>query len=174
MNYQYLNHDQLAALVREGKSGKDYQVVDVRDDDYRGGNIPGAIRAPSEERTDESVKQLVDKLQGVPKVIFHCSLSQVRGPKAARIYAEALAGAQAANNVPVPDSSTSASSSTTAQSAADAARIFSPNPYVQQHEEGKQQVFVLRDGFSNWQGLYRKDPLLVENFDSRIWADYSP
>lgn len=30
MNYQYLNHDQLAALVREGKSGKDYQVVDVR------------------------------------------------------------------------------------------------------------------------------------------------
>ncbi|GJN94212.1 hypothetical protein Rhopal_007286-T1 [Rhodotorula paludigena] len=162
MNYQYLNHDQLAALVREGKSGKDYQVVDVR----------------------------------VPKVIFHCSLSQVRGPKAARIYAEALAEAQAANNVPVPDSSASASSSTTAQSAADAARTFSPNPYVQQREEGKQQVFVLRDGFSNWQGLHvclcggtgigrsvfglitlgveQKDPLLVENFDSRIWADYSP
>ncbi|GAA6057331.1 hypothetical protein JCM3770_001095 [Rhodotorula araucariae] len=164
MNYQYLSADQLAELVRVGTPGKDYQVVDVRDDDFRGGNIPGAIRAPSEERTEQSVLELVDKLKDVPTVIFHCSLSQVRGPKAARIYAEAMLEAQAAKSAPPPESSAAAGAGP---------QDFSPNPYRQQHREGQQQVFVLRDGFSNWQGLYRADPLLVENFDARVWADYS-
>ncbi|GAA5874778.1 hypothetical protein JCM1840_000430 [Sporobolomyces johnsonii] len=174
MNYTYLNHDQLVALMRSGESGKDYQVVDVRDDDYRGGNIPGALRAPTEDRTEQSVQDLVQKLEDVPKVIFHCSLSQVRGPKAARIYAEALAEAQAAKADPAPPVAPSAASTTTEQSTAEASRTFSPNPYVQGRTKGQQQVFVLRDGFSNWQGLYRNDPLLVENFDSRIWAEYAP
>lgn len=39
MNYRYANHDEVAELVRNGKAGKDYAVVDVRDDDYRGGNM---------------------------------------------------------------------------------------------------------------------------------------
>ncbi|BGP43895.1 Cdc25 phosphatase Ibp1 [Rhodotorula kratochvilovae] len=146
MNYQYLNADQLAELVRTGKAGKDYQVVDVRDEDFHGGNIPGAIRAPSELRTDQSVQDLVAKLTDVPTVIFHCSLSQVRGPKAARIYADAMLEAQAAKSAPAPDASAPATA---------APQDFSPNPYMQQRTEGQQQVYVLRDGFSNWQGLYR-------------------
>ncbi|BGP28029.1 M-phase inducer phosphatase, protein tyrosine phosphatase [Rhodotorula toruloides] len=172
MNYRYANHDEVAELLKNGKPGKDYAVVDVRDDDYRGGNIPGAIRAPSEDRTEQSVNDLVRQLKGVPKVVFHCSLSQVRGPKAARIYADALAASQPP--VPALDSSAVRSSDTITQDAANLARNFSPNPYLSAGQTGRQEVLVLRDGFSNWQGLYRNDPLLVANFDSRIWQDYSP
>ncbi|GAA5941335.1 uncharacterized protein JCM15063_006442 [Sporobolomyces koalae] len=156
MNFSYVNHDQVAALVKsDAIPGKDYQVVDVRDEDFRGGNIPGAINAPSEQRTDQTVQDLVTKLEGVPRVIFHCTLSQVRGPKNARIYAEAVA---ARRRQP--------------QEAANGDASISPNPFP--HQSGQQEVLVLRDGFSNWQGLYRNDARLVENFDSKIWADFSP
>ncbi|GAA5838026.1 hypothetical protein JCM5353_003373, partial [Sporobolomyces roseus] len=161
----YINHDELTALIKsEAVAGKDYQVVDVRDEDFRGGNITGAIRAPSEARTEQTVHDLVTKLEGVPKVIFHCTLSQVRGPKNARIYADAVASKQAQSN------STSTTASEETPVASD--QSFSPNPYPNQ--AGKQQVLVLRDGFQNWQGLYRNDPKLVENFDSKIWSDHAP
>ena len=63
---------------------KDYAVVDVRDDDYHGGNIKGAHNSPASvflAKVDDLVKQTQD----VPLVVFHCALSQVRGPKAARV-----------------------------------------------------------------------------------------
>jgi len=34
------------------------------------------------------VDELVEKTKDVKTVVFHCALSQVRGPKAARIYEE--------------------------------------------------------------------------------------
>ncbi|GAA5830491.1 hypothetical protein JCM3766R1_002741 [Sporobolomyces carnicolor] len=160
MNFAYINHDEVAALIKSrAVPGKDYQVVDVRDEDFRGGNIPGAINAPSEQRTEQTVQDLVTKLTGVPTVIFHCTLSQVRGPKNARIYAEAVAARAEQASSSEPHSSTRDQN-------------FSPNPFP--NPQGQQQVFVLRDGFGNWQGLYRNDPQLVENFDSRMWQDFSP
>ncbi|GAA5902248.1 uncharacterized protein JCM6883_001345 [Sporobolomyces salmoneus] len=168
MNYQYINHDEVAALIKSGAvPGKDYQVVDVRDEDFRGGNIPGAINAPSEARTEQTVMDLVTKLDQVPKVIFHCTLSQVRGPKNARIYADAVAARTEQSSASPSTSTTTTESSTPASSD----QSFSPNPYSNQ--AGKQQVYVLKDGFGNWQGLYRNDPQLVENFDSKIWHDFS-
>ncbi|GAA5837708.1 hypothetical protein JCM11251_002301 [Rhodosporidiobolus azoricus] len=183
MNYSYISHSDLANLIKAsgpGGSGKEYQIVDARDEDYAGGNIPGAIRAPSEERTEESVRELVEQLKDVPKVIFHCSLSQVRGPKTARIYADAAAAYRAqqasATESAASDaaaSSVSSASTTKIQAAAEAARNFSPNPYgAVDRQVGQQEVLVLRDGFKNWQGLYRNDPILVENFDSQIWRDW--
>ncbi|GAA5839903.1 hypothetical protein JCM9279_005200 [Rhodotorula babjevae] len=177
MNYAFLNADQLEQLVRKGQPGKDYAIVDVRDDDYRGGNLPGAIRAPSEQRTDHSVQHLVQQLKGVPTVIFHCTLSQVRGPKAARIYADAMAKAhdeQHGAPAPPPGADSHASDDARpAEPTSTAATDFSPNPYAQQlRTDGadKQQVFVLRDGFAGWQALHRNDPALVENFDATIWS----
>ncbi|ORX92756.1 Rhodanese-like protein [Basidiobolus meristosporus CBS 931.73] len=69
--------------------GKDYLVVDVRDEDFKNGNIPNAINVPAHEVADRA-NELVEKYSKVPKVFFHCALSQVRGPKSARIYNEAL------------------------------------------------------------------------------------
>ncbi|KDR82495.1 hypothetical protein GALMADRAFT_237814 [Galerina marginata CBS 339.88] len=87
-NVRYINGDELADLIKSGKvPKKDFVVIDVRDDDYVGGNIKGSVNLPSREFL-MNVDGLVKDTKQVPLVIFHCSLSQVRGPKAARVYSE--------------------------------------------------------------------------------------
>ncbi|KAI8879449.1 Rhodanese-like protein [Backusella circina FSU 941] len=83
--------EELADLVRnpEKAVGKDYAIVDVRGNDYIGGHIPGSINVPAAEMYDRA-NELIDKLEGIPTVYFHCALSQVRGPKSARIYKETM------------------------------------------------------------------------------------
>ncbi|RPD62669.1 Rhodanese-like protein [Lentinus tigrinus ALCF2SS1-6] len=86
---KYISPDEVAAIIKSGKVPmKDYCIFDVRDDDWAGGNIKGAHNAPSSQFYVH-VNDLVQKTKDVPTVIFHCALSQVRGPKAARLYAEA-------------------------------------------------------------------------------------
>ncbi|EJU03183.1 Rhodanese-like protein [Dacryopinax primogenitus] len=65
-------------------------VVDVRDDDYLGGHIVQCLHYPS-SRFHSDVHSLVEELKDEHVVVFHCALSQQRGPKAARIYAETRA-----------------------------------------------------------------------------------
>ena len=69
---------ELATIIKSDKLPmRDYCVVDVRDDDWFGGNIKGAQNEPSYgflARVDELVKKTKD----VPLVVFHCALSQVR------------------------------------------------------------------------------------------------
>jgi len=56
---------------------KTFKIVDVRDDDYQGGNIPGAINVPSRQLSYR-VDDLVDELKGTEAVVFTCALSQQR------------------------------------------------------------------------------------------------
>nr|GAT52251.1 predicted protein [Mycena chlorophos] len=86
---KYITGDELAKLIKtEGKlAEKDYLVVDVRDDDFFGGNIVNARNIPSRQFS-VAVYDLANKSKDVGTVVFHCALSQVRGPKAARMYAE--------------------------------------------------------------------------------------
>ena len=97
---KYITPQELKALIKSQTN--DYLVVDVRDDDYRGGNIKGGINIPSEKFLLK-LHQLIDETQNVSKIIFHCALSQQRwvyptyilstyslpprkrGPKAARV-----------------------------------------------------------------------------------------
>jgi len=72
---RYLSPQELEALIK-GRT-KDYLIVDVRDDDYRGGNIKGAINIPS-EKFMLKLHQLIDDTQNASKIIFHCTLSQQR------------------------------------------------------------------------------------------------
>lgn len=58
-------------------AARDFIVVDVRDDDYAGGNVKGSINIPSREFL-MNLDGLITKTKGVPLVIFHCTLSQVR------------------------------------------------------------------------------------------------
>ena len=93
--YQYIEADALAKELRSKSSQpRSIAVVDVRDDDYEGGHIVGCIRAPSSTFYDQ-VDSLVHKdLKDYERVVFHCSLSQQRGPKSARIYRETLDNAK--------------------------------------------------------------------------------
>ncbi|KAG1774900.1 Rhodanese-like domain-containing protein [Suillus placidus] len=79
---------ELAKLIKSAKvPEKDYLIVDVRDEDWKGGNIKGSRNYPSQRFLLE-VDDLVERTKDVPIMIFHCALSQERGPKAARIYEE--------------------------------------------------------------------------------------
>ncbi|KZP18869.1 Rhodanese-like protein [Athelia psychrophila] len=101
---QYITGDELAAIIKSDQvPGKDYLVVDVRDDDYAGGNIVKGQNWPSQDFYGK-VGRLVGETKDVKTVVFHCALSQVRGPKMARIYGETrdrlqAAGADSAHQV---------------------------------------------------------------------------
>jgi hypothetical protein len=82
---------ELAAIVKSKKANEEYVVVDVRDDDFRGGNIVGAHNAPSRSFSD-AVTTLAEDTRNVPLVVFHCMLSKERGPRAARVRARPVYG----------------------------------------------------------------------------------
>ncbi|KAM5539472.1 hypothetical protein V8D89_006924 [Ganoderma adspersum] len=86
---KYISPDELAEIMKSEKVPmRDYCVIDVRDDDWAGGNIKGSHNSPSSQFYLR-VNDLVEKTKHIPTVVFHCALSQMRGPKAARIYSEA-------------------------------------------------------------------------------------
>lgn len=61
-------------------------VIDVRDSDHVGGHVRSSTWVPSDQlptKLPELVRTLADK----DMVVFHCALSQVRGPSAALQYA---------------------------------------------------------------------------------------
>uniref|UniRef100_A0A1D1YWM9 CDC25-like phosphatase YCH1 n=1 Tax=Anthurium amnicola TaxID=1678845 RepID=A0A1D1YWM9_9ARAE len=86
---EFIKPSELAEIIKDTNQtpGKDYLIVDVRDGDYEGGNIPNSINSPSKKFHDH-VNELISKYNQVPKIVFTCALSQVRGPKCARIYKE--------------------------------------------------------------------------------------
>ncbi|GJJ78858.1 hypothetical protein EMPS_11217 [Entomortierella parvispora] len=88
----YVDSKVLKALLEDKSKipGKDYLVIDVRDVDYAGGHIPGGVNIPSSELVDH-LPTLIEKHKDVPQLFFHCAMSQIRGPKAARRWSEALA-----------------------------------------------------------------------------------
>ncbi len=62
-------------------------VVDVRTDDHVGGHIKDSVHAPSTS-LDHKIPEIVRTLADKEIVVFHCALSQERGPRAARRYME--------------------------------------------------------------------------------------
>lgn len=68
-------------------------MIDVRDDDFRGGNIAGALNHPSLTYSPSAYEELAKELtdQGVDKVVFHCMLSQVRYVRSASFARKASA-----------------------------------------------------------------------------------
>ncbi|TQS34017.1 hypothetical protein Golomagni_05617 [Golovinomyces magnicellulatus] len=72
-------------LAERDASDPSWAVVDVRDDDYIGGHIKGCIHIPSVQ-IDAMLPTLLRRLQDKKTVVFHCALSQQRGPSAALKY----------------------------------------------------------------------------------------
>ncbi|KAH8687008.1 Rhodanese-like domain-containing protein [Ilyonectria robusta] len=62
-----------------------FAIVDVRDDDYLGGHIKGCTNVPA-HTLDAMMATLVRNLKDKKTVVFHCALSQIRGPSAALKY----------------------------------------------------------------------------------------
>ena len=80
---QWITREDLAALVREQKPG--LSIIDVRDSDYIGGHIKGCQNVRT-DTLDYRLPELVRTLRNQDTVVFHCSLSQQRGPGSALRY----------------------------------------------------------------------------------------
>ncbi|CAL8464790.1 g4325 [Coccomyxa elongata] len=88
----FLEGEQLVQLLRGDGSGA-ICVLDVRDEDFRGGHIRGCLNVWSENfYEDEDVDALIQKhgLTQYKQVIVTCFMSQQRGPFCAKRLASRL------------------------------------------------------------------------------------
>ncbi|KAL0218639.1 hypothetical protein P9112_004292 [Eukaryota sp. TZLM1-RC] len=86
MNTNYISPHDLASLFRDNAN---IMVVDVRSYDYTSGKLPTSINIPSHQFEDigvvENLTHLVSKA-APDLVVFHCHLSQERGPFCYRVF----------------------------------------------------------------------------------------
>src|SRR5687767_8559993 len=83
---QYITHQELADLLLTRKS-KSMAIIDVRDEDFAGGKIRGAMNFPSDSFDAEEV---AEACTGKEIVVVHCMLSQQRGPRCAQDLANVV------------------------------------------------------------------------------------
>ncbi|KAF2125036.1 Rhodanese-like protein [Dothidotthia symphoricarpi CBS 119687] len=87
-NLTYISRDDLAAAIKASPTTPlpaNTAVIDVRDGDHIGGHIRGSTWVPSSQ-LDYKTPDLIRTLRDKEVVVFHCALSQQRGPSAALRY----------------------------------------------------------------------------------------
>ncbi|KAH9231091.1 hypothetical protein CCHR01_16671 [Colletotrichum chrysophilum] len=143
---QRITADKLSTmlLAEQAAANPSVAVVDVRDDDYIGGHIKGCINMPSRS-LEAMMPTLIRRLEGKKTVIFHCALSQQRGPSAALRYLRERDQALASK-----------------QSSGSSEEQASTQP---------QDVYVLDRGFVGWQEVYGEDERLTEGYRKELWKD---
>ncbi|KAK5693341.1 Cdc25 phosphatase Ibp1 [Elasticomyces elasticus] len=137
-----ISREELAKLVRDKEPG--ISIIDVRDSDYIGGHIVGCQNVPTsthDYRMPELVRTLADK----DTVVFHCALSQQRGPSSALRYLRERERMSAKGEA------------TSGEQGKDAAK--------------EQKVVVLDGGFTKWQEVYGTDAELTEGYVKDLWDD---
>lgn len=77
---------QLAETLRTQKSDRPL-IIDVRGDDFKDGHIASAVNHPEPTFHDDAqVDALVEQYKNEETIVFHCQMSQVRGPFCARRF----------------------------------------------------------------------------------------
>ncbi|KAI4733771.1 hypothetical protein E4T50_15671 [Aureobasidium sp. EXF-12298] len=148
-----ISRESLASLLKENHPS--LAIIDVRDNDYVGGHIAGGTNVPSNTH-DFKMPELVRTLQDKETVVFHCALSQQRGPKAALRYLRERERMGGKGEVGEKEGEGKAE--------------------VVEGKEGKegvkvkgQTVYVLEGGFVKWQEVYGEDKQLTEDYQKDIW-----
>lgn len=132
-----MSREKLSSLLLSPEAGK-VAVIDVRGDDHVGGHIHSSIHVPSttlDYRIPEIVRTLADK----EIVVFHCALSQERGPRAARRYMEERDAKKNKGEIAIGASSDSQENELKA---------------AKKQTAMEQEVWVLDKGFVGWQEKY--------------------
>jgi len=160
----------LRGLLSSPASSSSLAIVDVRDADHVGGHIKSSIHSPS-TTLDYKVPELVRTLKDKRTVIFHCMLSQQRGPAAALRYARERSRLLGEHG-----------------------KVLQAIPETEEDDrnvqEDGQAVLVLSGGFDAWQqryvffswprgpGLIRRsygeDSELTEAYDKELWQSGMP
>ncbi len=129
--------------------------------DHIGGHIRGSQNVPS-RTLDAMLPTLVRQLQDKETVVFHCALSQQRGPAAALRYLRERERVVAAAQ--------SKATKAAAPAAATAGEEGSAGK-VEGEEVKEQKVYVLDRGFVGWQEEYGTDERLTEGYRKELWED---
>ncbi|KAI4300333.1 hypothetical protein L6164_033723 [Bauhinia variegata] len=82
----YITGSQLLSLRRP----PNIAIIDVRDDERSyDGHIAGSLHYASDTFSD-NISNLIQEVKGKDTLVFHCALSQVRGPTCARKFVNYL------------------------------------------------------------------------------------
>lgn len=155
---QRISRERLSSILLSPESSK-IAIVDVRDVDHVGGHIRSSIHVPS-STLDYRTKEIVDTLADKDVVVFHCSLSQQRGPGAALKYLrerDSKSKKQGASNAPGEVESPQVEKDQEDQELEKADQgeevkvAGYSSPTADSIQPKKQQVFVLDGGFFKWQ-----------------------
>ncbi|CAF9931649.1 hypothetical protein IMSHALPRED_008676 [Imshaugia aleurites] len=186
-----MSREQLSSLLLSPDASK-VAVVDVRDNDHVGGHITSSTHVPSSS-LDHQIPQIVRTMAGKEIVVFHCALSQQRGPAAALRYMREreskMKKGEMDREIGPPgigikngslhkvDTPTSKEKEVDGEieklldssesGTKNASTLKAPSP-----ESKEQEVYVLDKGFVGWQEKYGKDERLTENYAADIWTDY--
>ncbi|KAI4273367.1 MAG: hypothetical protein L6R38_006357 [Xanthoria sp. 2 TBL-2021] len=168
----------LSSLLLSPTASANIAVIDVRDSDHAGGHIRSSIHVPS-STLDHKLPELVRTLRSKEKVIFHCALSQQRGPGAALRYMrerERMLGGAEAEKVKVDKkvAEEGLSGQDVKSAVGDKEEVEKVDGTQAEEQEGKhqQEVWVLDGGFVKWQERYGTDDRLTEDYAPDIWNDY--
>lgn len=185
-----MSREQLSSLLLS-PDASNVAVVDVRDDDHLGGHIKSSVHVPSLS-LDHRIPEIVRTMAAKETVVFHCALSQQRGPAAALRYVrerekkmkkgkvEKDAGPPriGIRNGAVQKISSQASKEQEVKGEIDkvldppgngvqnGSTLKAPSPELRE-----QEVYVLDKGFVGWQEKYGRDERLTEAYAADIWMD---
>lgn len=155
---EYMTRESLASSIQNSPSETlpdKTAVIDVRDSDHVGGHIKGSTWVPSSQ-LDYKTPELIRTLKDKEVVVFHCALSQQRGPSAALRYLrekERLEGGEAEEAA--------------GGDGGDEGEGKEQNTNKANKKE--QKVYVLKGGFTEWQEKYGEDKKLTEGYQKDIW-----
>jgi rhodanese-related sulfurtransferase len=163
-NLEYITREDLSKTLLESDSApslpSNLAIIDVRDSDHIGGHIRGSTWVPSSE-LDYKTAELVRTMKDKEVVVFHCVLSQQRGPSAALRY---LREKQRLD----PESKTESKGEVQEGGEEEKKRSEGEAKGLEQAEKS-QKVLVLKGGFGEWQEKYGPDKRLTEAWQKDIW-----
>ncbi|KAH9908328.1 Rhodanese-like protein [Xylariomycetidae sp. FL2044] len=154
-------------LKNHPEEAKGVAVVDVRDD---GGHIKSALHFPSAS-LDATLPTLQRKLQDKHTVVFHCMLSQQRGPAAAlRYLRHQESSSSSKSGGGEREGAVKEGMTTTTTTTTEAEKKKGDDGGEEEEEKGvRQKVYILDRGFSGWQERFSKDETLTEGWRKEIW-----
>jgi len=168
-----ISRERLSSLILSPTTAPTIAVVDVRDADHVGGHISNSMHVPSSS-LDYRIPELIRKLADKQIVVFHCALSQQRGPSAALRYmrekessglaGKAVDGSKAEEAVGGVDEEEMADAGKgdvvedvgvegERQAERETAVLKKAEPISEPRETKEQEVYVLDGGFVKWQEM---------------------
>lgn len=149
---KFIKPADLATTLIDPNTSSKLAIVDVRDDDHIGGHIKSSQWVPINQ-FDARMPEVLRVNAGKDRVVFHCMLSQQRGPKAALTYARARAERVKKDR----------REAGTDEDGEDG------NVVDGEGRIGGQEVCVLEGGFDNWRRYYAEDQKLTEGYEKDLW-----